>query len=269
MLQQAVKRWEKRPPSTPSPPPTPLFIWCKWFFLLSLHGDKADSLNHIWTLCTEWRNLNICLQKVIGKWRLIGQICSILGGTTEQEELSLFLYLFSSSSPSAWSQPSSFHLVPQLPNQQPLPLRSPHCSVRLSLAGIVEHLKQGLEQTVISVPVRLGAVEAVTVVTVDTVLGAPVLVDHVQSLVQLLRRESRSRGREALAQLLLLPPGLGNGLRLLQRWGLPVEGRLQETQQSKGGGEGWIWGFFDLLLWVIRRGLGILSLLRLGLCWLL
>lgn len=87
-------------------------------------------------------------------------------------------------------------------------------------------------------PVRLGAVEAVTVVTVDTVLRAPVLVDHVQSLVQLLRRESRSRGREALAQLLLLPPGLGNGLRLLQRWGLLVEGRLQETQQSKGGGEG-------------------------------
>lgn len=119
-------------------------------------------------------------------------------------------------------------------------LSSPFLSSRLSLAVIIYHLKQGLQQSVISVPVWLGAVEAISVVTVDTVLGSPVLVDQVQSLVQRLRGESCCGRREAPARLLLLPQGgggLGYGLGLLQGGGLPVEGCLEEAKQGQGGGE--------------------------------
>lgn len=97
-----------------------------------------------------------------------------------------------------------------------------------SLAIIIYHLKQGLQQSVVSVPVRLVAVEAIRVVAVDTVLGASVLVDQVQSLVQRLRGEPCCGRREAPARL-LLPPG-GCRLGLLQGRGLPVEGRLKEAQ---------------------------------------
>ena len=71
-------------------------------------------------------------------------------------------------------------------------LSSPLLSFRPSLAVVIDHVEQGLQQAVVPVPVRLGAVEAVAVVAVDAVLGAAVLVDEVQSLVQLLRGESCS-----------------------------------------------------------------------------
>lgn len=91
-------------------------------------------------------------------------------------------------------------------------------------------------------PVRLDAVEAITVVTVDTVLGALVLVDHVQSLVQHLRRESCCRGRDAPVWLQLPPGGGGPGCGLWLREGrvLPVKGRLKEAQKGQGGGGGWV-----------------------------
>lgn len=89
-------------------------------------------------------------------------------------------------------------------------------------------------------PVRLVAVEAVSVVTVDVVLGAPVLVDHIQSLVQCLRGESRCGDGEASAWLLFPPSGgpPGHGLGLLQGGRQPVEGHLKETQQGHRGGGG-------------------------------
>ncbi len=87
-------------------------------------------------------------------------------------------------------------------------------------------------------PVGFGAVEVIGVIIVDTVLRAPVLVDQVQSLIQCVRGESCCRGREAAARLLLPPGGGGPDCRLglLQGRGLPVEGRLKETQQGQGGG---------------------------------
>lgn len=111
---------------------------------------------------------------------------------------------------------------------------------RRSLPSIVQHLEQSLQQPVVSVSVRLDVVKAVAVVAVDTVLGAPVLVDQVQSLVQLLCRELC--WKDALAQLLLPPAGGGPRcgvlllLLLLGRGSLSVEGGLQETQQRQRGG---------------------------------
>lgn len=136
---------------------------------------------------------------------------------------------------------SFLRLVPLLPNQHMLPplLSSPLCPWP-SLALLADHLEQGLQQSVISVPVRLVAVEAIGVVTVDIVLGAPVPVDHIQSLVQCLRGESRHRDGEA-SPWLLFPPSGGppaSGLGLLQGGRQPVEGHLKETQQGLRGGGG-------------------------------
>lgn len=124
------------------------------------------------------------------------------------------------------------------------------------------HLEQGLQQPVVSVPVRLGPVEAISVVTVDIVLGASVLVDHVQSLVQGLRRQP---GRRGLQVGLLVPPG---GRRpgwwgLLQARALAVEGRLKEAQQGQGGGGGEVGGRLGLFVRQKRlRGLLDLCLRR-------
>lgn len=138
------------------------------------------------------------------------------------------------------------------------------------LLFISYHLEQGLQQPVVSVPVRLGPVEAISVVTVDIVLGASVLVDHVQSLVQGLRWQP---GRRGLEVVLLVPPG---GRRpgwwgVLQGRALAVEGRLKEAQQGHGGGGGEVGGrlglfvgqkrlrgLLDLCLW---RWRGVLDLL--------
>lgn len=105
------------------------------------------------------------------------------------------------------------------------------------LLFIVYHLEKGLQQPVVSVPVRLGSVEAISVVAVDIVLGACVLVDHVQSLVQGLRGQPCRWTTEVG---LLLPPGgrCPDWWRVLQGRALPVEGRLEEAQQSHGGGGG-------------------------------
>lgn len=138
------------------------------------------------------------------------------------------------------------------------------------LLFISYHLEQGLQQPVVSVPVRLGPVEAISVVTVDIVLGASVLVDHVQSLVQGLRRQPGRRGLEVGP---LVPP---DGRHpewwgLLQGRALAVEGRLKEAQQGHGGGGGEVGGrlglfvrqkrlrgLLDLCLW---RWRGVLDLL--------
>lgn len=130
------------------------------------------------------------------------------------------------------------------------------------LLFISYHLEQGLQQPVVSVPVRLGPVEAISVVTVDIVLRASVLVDHVQSLVQGLRRQP---GRRGLEVLLLVPPG---GRRpgwwgLLQGRALAVEGRLKEAQQGHGGGGGEVGGCLGLFVRQKRlRGLLDLCLWR-------
>ena len=104
-----------------------------------------------------------------------------------------------------------FFLLFSPPLPSPPLLSSPLLPPGPSLAVVIYHVKQGLQQSVVSVPVRLGVVEAISVVAVDTVLWAPVLVDHVQSLVQHLRGESRRRWREAPARLRLLPGGGGPG----------------------------------------------------------
>lgn len=100
---------------------------------------------------------------------------------------------------------------------------------------IADHLEKGLKQPVVPVPVRLGPVEAVSVVAVDIVLGTSVLVEHVQSLVQGLGGQPR-RGTTKVG--LRIPPGgrRPDGRRLLQGGALPVEGRLEEAQQGHGGG---------------------------------
>lgn len=127
------------------------------------------------------------------------------------------------------------------------------------LLFIAYHLEKGLQQPVVPVPVRLGSVEAVSVVAVDTVLGASVLVDQVQGLDQALRGQPAGKTTE-LGRL--LPPGgrrLGRR-RALQGGALPVEGRLEEAQQGHGGGGGRAGGRLGLFLRLERpRGL-------LGLC---
>lgn len=102
---------------------------------------------------------------------------------------------------------------------------------------IADHLEEGLKQTVVSVPVRLGPVEAVRVVAVDIVLGTSVLVEQVQGLVQGLGGQP-CRGTTKVG--LRVPPGgrRPDGRRLLQGGALPVEGRLEEAQQGHGGGGG-------------------------------
>lgn len=134
---------------------------------------------------------------------------------------------------------------------------------------IADHLEKGLQQPVVSVPVRLGPVEAVSVVAVHIVLGTPVLVEHVQSLEQRLGGQPR-RGTTEVG--LLTPPGGGrpDGGRLLRGGALPVEGRLEEAQQGHGGGGGGFWarlgvflrlGLFGLCLWrwrgLLSRGGGV------------
>lgn len=122
-----------------------------------------------------------------------------------------------------------------------IPLLSSLLLFRPSLAGITYHFKQGLQQSVISVPVGLGAVEAISVVTVDMVLRASVFVDHIQSLVQHLRGESCCRNREAPARLLFPHGGgehTGHRLGLPQGRSLPVKGCLKETQQGHRGDGG-------------------------------
>lgn len=106
------------------------------------------------------------------------------------------------------------------------------------LLFIADHLEEGLQQPVVSVPVRLGSVEAISVVAVDIVLGASVLVEHVQSLVQGLRGQPRPRTTQVG---LLAPPGgrRPDWWRAMQGCrALPVEGRLEEAQQGRGGGGG-------------------------------
>lgn len=78
----------------------------------------------------------------------------------------------------------------------------PLCTSWLSLL-IIQHLEQGLHQSIIPVSVRLDVVEAIAVVTVDVVPGTVVLIDQVQSLVQLFCGESCSWRGEALAGLLV------------------------------------------------------------------
>lgn len=165
---------------------------------------------------------------------------------------------------------SSLRLVPLLPQ----PTHARFCELNLStlhffflsshfslLAIIAEHFKQGLQQPVVSVSVRLGAVKTVGVVAVDIVFSALVLVDHIQSLVQGLRREPGGNGWWVVTGLLLLlpPDGRGFGRRLellLQSWSLPVKGRLQQTQQGYGG-RGWRFWFSGLVFgdgksWALR-----------------
>lgn len=115
-------------------------------------------------------------------------------------------------------------------------LLSPPLTVLLLF--VAYHLEQRLQQPVVSVPVRLGPVEAISVVAVDIVLRATVLVDPVQSLVQGLRRQP---GRRRAEERLQVPPGgrcPGWWRRMLQGGALPVEGRLEEAQQGHGGGGG-------------------------------
>lgn len=81
-------------------------------------------------------------------------------------------------------------------------------------------------------PVGFVAVEAISVVTVETVLRAPVFVDHIQSLVQHLRGESCRRNRQALAWLWFPGGGgeyTGDRLGLPQGRSLPVKCCLKET----------------------------------------
>lgn len=100
-----------------------------------------------------------------------------------------------------------------------------------------DHLEKGLQQPVVSVPVGLGSVEAIGVVAVDIVLGASVLVDPVQSLVQGLWGQPYRRTTEV--GLLVSPGGRDHSWwRVLQGRALPVEGRLEEAQQGHGGGGG-------------------------------
>lgn len=135
---------------------------------------------------------------------------------------------------------SSLCLVPLLPNQHMLLLFSVKylfTPPSILLLFIADHLEKGLQQPVVSVPVRLGSVEAISVVAVDIVLGASVLVEHVQSLVQGLRGQPCPRTTEVG---LLAPPGgrRPDWWRVMQGRALPVEGRLEEAQQGHGGGGG-------------------------------
>lgn len=132
------------------------------------------------------------------------------------------------------------------------------------LLFVADHLEKGLQQPVVSVPVRLGSVEAISVVAVDIVLGASVLVDHVQGLVQGLRGQPCG-GTTQVG--LLLPPGGRRPAwgRRLQGRALPVEGRLQEAQQGHGGGGGGVGARLALVLRQERpRGLLGLRLWRRG-----
>lgn len=72
------------------------------------------------------------------------------------------------------------HCPPFYPTS--IPSSSLHLSAP-SLPIISQHVEQCLQETVISVPVGLGAIEPIAVVAVQAVLFALVLVDPIQSLV--------------------------------------------------------------------------------------
>lgn len=105
----------------------------------------------------------------------------------------------------------------------------------ISLLVISKHIKEGLQQSVISVLVWLGSVEAVAVVTKQAAVRTPVPVQLIQGLVQLLRRDpfvQRDLGRSS------------HRARRNRR-ALPVKGRLEEAKERQIGiGEaralGWI-----------------------------
>lgn len=271
MLEQAAKKKKRR---------QGLLFWrLKCFHF----HDMEKKFELLWTVNFAWQN------ELIIKWGLSVnegkkiRYAAFWGKTKLSGRVSFLLFLLVAFSPPApdptpllflFSLPCSS--APQLTHNHTFPLFYiflPLLASPPSLAVSIQHFKQGLQQSVISVPVWLGAVEAITVVTVDTVLRALVFVDQIQSLVQHLGRESCSRRREAPVWLLLLPPGGGGpvyGMGLLQGWWLPIKCRLQETQEGQGRG-GWIRKLFSFLHRVGRGGgLSYLCLLRwMGLCRLL
>lgn len=113
--------------------------------------------------------------------------------------------------------------------------------------------------------VGLGAVKAVAVVAIQAVVlpAQLVLVDPVQGLVQLLWSDVRafSPWNVMGPALVLLSPARGGLFWGLGQdgGGLPVEGRLEETQEGQGGGQGWGGGPHRLHLGGGgRRGLSLL-----------
>lgn len=120
-----------------------------------------------------------------------------------------------------------------------------------SYAVVINHVEQRLQQAVVSVPVGFGAVETINVIAKDIVLSS-VLVDHVQSLVELLRGDSGGRRGAVNVRLWLSLNGRCSGyvLGLLHDGGLSVERCLQKTQQGNGRGEGGGGLFLGVFLWV-------------------
>lgn len=103
--------------------------------------------------------------------------------------------------------------MPLYPPPSPLP--------PILLLVISKHIKEGLQQPVISVPVWLDFIEVVAVVTEQAAVRTSVPVQPIQGLVQLLRRDP------------FMLHDLGRSSQHVRRdhRALPVEGRLEEAKE--------------------------------------